>query len=450
MDRSWLESLAERFVEKALSLGFEDAAISIEGGERFMAKYANSRVSIVQSWTVTDTEVYLARAERIYHGSFSARSWAQLEKMLEQVSRTIESMDKSPLYAPLPEPSGKPLQGLADTGLASRMDRVGDYAGVVIDAAEREAGGEARVAGMVEAFHGYRVVATSKHSRAFSEEHTRITGYARVLLGEASGHWAWTSTRLDEKGLESIGRIAGEYAVKAAKAQPVRVERGEYTAILSPLVAGNLLDTMGFMATGLAVLMGFSFLAGKKPGEKIAVEEFTLIDDPHDPLLPGSTGFDDEGMATTRKPIVEKGVLKQLLHNSKTGKALGSGSTGNAGLLMPRPWNLVVEPGDMSLDEMIAETKKGFLVNNNWYTRFQNYYEGVFSTVTRDALLYIENGEVKGRVARLRIASAMPRLLNSIRGIGRERYDVKWWEVYYPTRLPYFLVEGVEFTLPEA
>ncbi len=444
-----VEAIAERFIEKATSRGFEDAAIVLHAAKRFMAKYANSLITVVQSWTDIDAEVLLARRERVYNASIAARSPEQLEKLVERVDQVIETLDKSKLYAPLPEPTGKPLQGLADRRLANRLEDIGSLAEAIINRALEVAGEEARVAGMIEAIHGHRYVATSRGAR-LGEEHTMLTGYARVILGDASGHWAWTGRTLEEKMVESIGGTAADYAVRAANTRPVQVERGKYTAILSPLVAGDLVTAIGFMASGLAALMGFSFLAKHRPGDRVGAESVTIIDDPHAADLPFSTGFDDEGVATERKPIIEKGVFQTLLHNSKTGRLMGSKSTGNAGLVFPHPWNLVVEPGDMELEEMIAETKRGFLVNNNWYTRFQNYYEGVFSTVTRDALLYIENGEIVGRVERLRIASTLPSILEGVRGAGRKAYNIKWWEVTIPVKTPYILVDGVEFTLPEA
>ena len=119
-------------------------------------------------------------------------------------------------------------------------------------------------------------------------------------------------------------------------------------------------------------------------------------------------------------------------------------STGNAGWLFPRAWTLRVELGDASLNEMISEVKKGILVTNNWYTRLQNNVEGIFSTITRDALFYIENGEIKRPWKKLRIADTLPRLLQNIYMLGKEYYDIKWWEVDIPSRLPYILVKDIK------
>ncbi len=438
---------AERAVEKALGLGFDDAGFVIGYERSFMAKFANSLVTVVQSWVSVKVGVYLARNGRTYFSETDVQRPDQLLRIVEDVHSTIDAFEKAELYAPLPEPTGRPLEGLCDKHVIEKLEDVAEYAWAIIDETQASAGNGVRVAGMVEFTHGYRGVVTSKGARLV-EEHSGVEAYARAIAGEFSGHWAWTGIRLNEKELRGVGRRAGEYARLASRGR-VSIEPGKYRAILSPLVIGNLFGDIGFMASGLAVIMGFSVFSKHGIGSRIGSEYITIIDDPHDKDLPGSTGFDDEGVATRAKPIIEKGVVKNLLHNSKTAAVAKTESTGNAGLVMPRPWNIIVPPGDLGEEEAIQDTRRGLLVTNNWYTRFQNYVEGVFSTVTRDALLYIEEGEVKGSVTRLRIADTIPRLLQNAVGATRKLFQISWWETPYPTKSPFIVVEDLNFTKPE-
>ncbi|HID80659.1 MAG TPA: hypothetical protein EYP48_02960 [Ignisphaera sp.] len=75
--------------------------------------------------------------------------------------------------------------------------------------------------------------------------------------------------------------------------------------------------------------------------------------------------------------------------------------------------------------------------------------EGQFSTVTRDTVIYIENGEPRAIVKRLRIAETFPNMLRSVVGVSKTRYNIAWWEVEVPTRAPFMLIENVQFTKPE-
>jgi len=67
----------------------------------------------------------------------------------------------------------------------------------------------------------------------------------------------------------------------------------------------------------------------------------------------------------------------------------------------------------------------------------------VFSTVLRDALLIVENGEVVGAARKMRIADTIPNLLSNIEALSRRAYKVKWWEIDTPVEVPYILVRSI-------
>ncbi|MFZ8783437.1 MAG: metallopeptidase TldD-related protein, partial [Desulfurococcaceae archaeon] len=150
------------------------------------------------------------------------------------------------------------------------------------------------------------------------------------------------------------------------------------------------------------------------------------------------------------KPIIERGLIRSILHNNATALKSQLKSTGNAGWVYPRPWNLEISEGELREEEIPSVIRNGVIITNNWYTRLQNYYEGYFSTVSRDAALLVRNGEIEGHVGKVRIATSFPRLLSSIVGASRSRHDVSWWEVRVPTRAPFLLVENTPLTKPEA
>ena len=441
-DRDKLLGLGETVVGKAVRRGFSEAALSMWAFHRVMVKLANTRISTVQDWMGVKVQLYLSKNQKIYVAEAVFENPLECEKLVEKTLNLIDKLGKAEPYAPLPEPTGRPLDGLADNKLRNALESAAEHAEAIIEGASSLTS-RAMVAGVLTFEYGHRIVVTSRGA-SFAEEKTALKTYARVIVDDVSGQWAFTSSRLDERGLRRVGEKAAYYALEARRR--VHVEVGRYTAILGPLVVGNLMDMLAFMASGYAVLTGMSIFVNRRLGERIGSEKITVYDAPHRRELPGATGFDDEGVATRDKPIVEKGVVKNLLHNSRTAKALDDQLTGNAGYIVPSAWNLVIEPGDVKLEEMIAETKRGLLVTNNWYTRFQNFVEGVFSTVTRDALLYIENGEVKGGTARLRIADTYTNLLSNIVEVSRETEQVEWWEIETPTIAPYIKVEKLNFT----
>ncbi len=438
-----LEELARSVVGEALKQGFEEAAVLLTARRSCMAKFANNIITVVQYWRDYRASIYLTKARRIYVASLNTSRASDLLDAVRSARQLVERVEESELYAELPEPTGRPLGGLADKAVIDSIDETPDIAAEAVN--EALSSGAERVAGMVEL--GEETVTLSTSRGACMTEHvTHVKAYVRAFGPKTTGHWAYCSTRLSRRAVRETARRAAEYA--ALRLDKVSVEPGRYDAILSPLVAGNLIDEVASSASAFHVMTGFSPFAKYGPGSRIGSDKLTIIDDPRDPTLPGSRGFDDEGIETRRKPIIENGVVRTLLHNTKTARKMNSETTGNAGWIDPHPWNIVVEPGDASLDEMVAEVRRGFLVLNNWYTRYQNAYEGVFSTVTRDALIYIEDGEFRGVLERLRIADTIPHLLGGVEMLGREAYDVSWWEVPIPTRIPYILVRGLMFTKP--
>ena len=183
-----------------------------------------------------------------------------------------------------------------------------------------------------------------------------------------------------------------------------------------------------------------------KIGEKVGPEFLTMTDDGTDPNMVVSPPFDSEGVPTQKNVIIENGVLKTYLHNTSTAKLNDTISTGNAGLIFPRAWNCAIAPGSMSKDDMISNIKDGLYITNLWYTRFQNYQTGDFSTIPRDAVFEIKDGKITGAVKDIRISENMLGMLDRIKHIGNDPEQIRWWEVGLLVKTPHVVVEGVNIT----
>lgn len=439
MIKDELIGIGERLVKRALEIGFDEAAVTATFVNSSMTKFANSEPSVIQSWKGRRVAVYVTKNKRILGTEGSVQSINDVYNLLDRLQTLSEKIPESQLYAPLPKPDKiEFIGGLVDNKVLEVIEDPSPISQLIVESAHRES--IEYFAGMFEAKYEARALVTSTEAELF-EDATSVKSYVRSFAGDGSGQWSIGSRRLDQKKIESMAETASRYATMARSQEDI--PPGKYNIILSPMVAGNLLNYIAMMASALRVMMGMSIFANKAPGTRVASNKFTLIDDPRNPELPNSWSFDEEGVSTFSKPIIENGVLKTLLHNTKTASKMGAKSTGNAGLIFPHPWNLRVPGGEYSLEELIEEAKNGFLVTNNWYTRLQNYIEGTFSTITRDAILVIRNGEIVGAAKKFRIADSFPRMLNNIAALGREVYDIYWWEVNIPTRLPYMLFKDV-------
>ena len=262
---------------------------------------------------------------------------------------------------------------------------------------------------------------------------------------EASGHGVECSSSLKDFDPSRAGRKAGEMA-RLAK-DPVAGEEGTYDVIFDPLITGSILGTYAMMASAFYVMIQMSVF-GNKLGEKVASDIVTLRDSPAGYSVANRL-FDDEGVPARETVIIDRGVLKTYLHNTSTAKIFNSETSGNAGLVVPEAWNVELDPGSFSREEMFGKVRRGLYLTNTWYTRFQNYAVGDFSTIPRDGAFVVENGEIKGSIKDIRISDNALRMLGNIVAVSRERQHIHWWESQYPTLSPYILIEDVKITKPK-
>ena len=127
----------------------------------------------------------------------------------------------------------------------------------------------------------------------------------------------------------------------------------------------------------------------------------------------GSASFDQEGVATQQRVLVDAGVLQGYVLGSYSARKLGLQSTGNAGGV----YNLVVQSGPKSYEELIREMGEGLIV-------IELLGQGV-NTVTGDysrgaAGFWVEKGEIAYPVQELTIAGNLRDMFLGIREIGAD------------------------------
>ena len=148
------------------------------------------------------------------------------------------------------------------------------------------------------------------------------------------------------------------------------VEGGRRTVILSPPIAGLLShEAIGHTVEAESVQAGS--VAKGKIGERVGSDLVTMIDTGRAMFgghPAGSMSFDDEGVPCQDVTIIENGILKSYLHNRESAVLFGVEPQGNA-----RAWeyddeplirmrNTCIAPGSQNLEEIIADTCDGFLL----------------------------------------------------------------------------------------
>lgn len=180
--------------------------------------------------------------------------------------------------------------------------------------------------------------------------------------------------------------------------------------------------------SGQNVARGTTPLA-ERVGEAIFGPELTIHDDPTRDGAVGSVPFDDEGVATRRKTIVEAGRLRGFIFDLASGVRAGRESTGNGFKVSmwtrgveiaptPRFTNMVVEPGDWELDDMIRDMGQGLVVNDVIGFHSGNILQGQYS-MNVGVGFYVEDGRIQGRAVDTMVAGNVYRDFHHVRGLGR-------------------------------
>ncbi|MHC1630821.1 MAG: TldD/PmbA family protein, partial [Methanotrichaceae archaeon] len=204
------------------------------------------------------------------------------------------------------------------------------------------------------------------------------------------------NSRMLQSDFEKVGRSAAELAKRSLGG--VKGETRNIDVLLRPIAFADLLE-YAFVPSICAdnVQKGRSFLAGKI-GETVAEDSFSIVDDG---LLKGgmaSSAFDGEGVPSQNTTIIEKGALKSFLYDSYTAGKEGTRSTGNgmrggySGVPGVSISNLIVSSEDPS--DLVADTRKGVLVNGVIGAHTANPVSGDFSVEARNVFQVVD-GEIK-------------------------------------------------------
>lgn len=173
------------------------------------------------------------------------------------------------------------------------------------------------------------------------------------------------SRRFEALDAAAAGREALRRAASAVGAR--RTRAGRRAVAFEPWVGAELLELLGDPLSAEEAQGGRSLLA-ERLGKTIASPLVTLRDDPRRPGGPASARFDDEGVPTRDKALVERGVLREFLHDAATAARAGRASNGCAyrpgwnGRPSPDVSNFFLAPGGAARDALIADTKDGLLV----------------------------------------------------------------------------------------
>jgi len=199
---------------------------------------------------------------------------------------------------------------------------------------------------------------------------------------------------------------------------------GKLPVIFTPLgVASTLLMPIALAVNGKTVLQGASPL-GHRKGEQVFDKRLSIRDDPMIEYRPGSRFCDDEGVPSQRTPLIAKGIVANFLYDLQTAalagtKSTGSGSRSLASLPSPSLSAIVIEEGDTSFEDMLADINDGLVVEELMGASMGNVLGGDFSG---NVLLgyRVQNGKLVGRVKDTMVTGNIYEALKEVSAVGNK------------------------------
>lgn len=185
----------------------------------------------------------------------------------------------------------------------------------------------------------------------------RITS-RRVRLGATQGFELFSDVDYRAKAREAAAVTVGMLRAPSAPG-------GRMTVVTDPELTGVFThEAVGHASEGDLVAAGESCLADKV-GQSIGSSWVSIADDSTVQGGFGSFPYDDHGLPSRRRVLVEEGVLKGFLNDRVSGFRLKSASTGSAraesyaARPLVRMTNTFMQPGSMSFDELVEDVKDG-------------------------------------------------------------------------------------------
>jgi PmbA protein len=429
-----LESLTADVVARAMKAGATDAEAVVREGDEFSVNVRMGEVETLKESGSRGLGLRVFRGTRSASASTSDLTPDGIRQLVEGAMALAQVTEEDP-FTGLPETAEF---GSLPNDLHLYYDDVYSLEGPERIEWARRAEAAALAAdpritnsdgGSFDAATGRKVLA---NSRGFVGGYrTSYAGVSAAPLAmdangtmQRDGWWSGARSFALLESPEDVGKEAARRTIRRLGARRVPTQR--VPIVFAPEVARSLIGSVFEAASGDSIWRHASFLAGKL-GEQIAAPTLNLIDD-NAMLLPtgaggfGSSPFDGEGLPSRRTVVLENGVLRNYLLNTYSARKLGMKSTHNASRgLAGTPGigcgNLYLEPGTLTLDQIIADIPAGLFV-----TSLMGFGVNVVTgDYSRGATgLWIENGHLTHAVEEVTIAGNLGDMLKNVTAIGND------------------------------
>lgn len=353
--------LADLVIEHALKNGASQVAVSISGNRSTNIEIRDRKIDSLKESNQSGLAISLYVDNKYSAHSTNRMKKEDLLKFVEEAIAATRYLAEDE-FRKLPDPEyyykgGGPDLNMVDPKLDAMDTRTRiDLATAALDEAYQKDERIISVSSYYSDSQESSVMVTSNGFRGDSGGgglSLTVSVSVKSDSGRPMDYWFENALFFDKLKPTGIGKKALERVLN--KIGPKKIESGKYEVIIENRSVGNIISALFQAMQGAALYQKQSFLIGKE-NQAIASPVLTVVDDPLIPSSPGSRLFDGEGLAAIKRPIIEKGILKNFYIDDYYGRKLGMKPTSGSSS------NVIFETGNRSREEMIRSVKKGVLI----------------------------------------------------------------------------------------
>lgn len=379
----------------------------------------DDRIKIVEEKSDQGLAVRVLKGRKLAQASSACKSAEDAEACARAAASLADRSPASRTYDRFPAPSKAVLSpasrdgSIASLDVSELVDLVKATVGAATDRGVKVPRGVLRAATITSTVintNGLEV--TNRGTLVYA-------GYDAMANGATPGEGVGTFNSPWLKDYDPV-KVGSSIARQALQAREARSLEGSIKApvMISPGELGEMLASSVVFALSAESVNKKRSPWGAMLEKSVASPKVSLVDDPSDPRGALSAAYDDEGVPTTVKKVVEDGVLRTFMYDSYNSSVAERPPSGNGmrrgatdaqfmflGSLGCSPVNLVLRPGRRSPDEIISSLDDAVVVEKFAFPTV-NPYTGAFALETRLAHI-VRNGSIEGQIKHALIVGNM-------------------------------------------
>ena len=431
------KKLAQWAMDYALKNGCQQAKVTLDAGSSSSFDLRNGEMDRLKQASENSLTIYIYVNGRFGTYTTNRLNKNELEAFIKNGVEATRFLGKDEAYT-LPDESRYYKGGMPDLKLMDKKFssiNPDEKVALAKATAEEILGKDERIISVASSFRdgdSHRYLVTSNGFEGNTQSSWYSLSSSATIKGEGearpAGSWNESNLYFDQLIKTGIGAKALKNALD--KIGQKKIQSGKYTMIVEPRIASRLLQPLLSATYGAAIQQKNSFLLDKL-NQQVISERMTLMDEPHLIKSSGARYFDNEGVATQRRPIFENGILNTYFINTYNANKMKCEPT------ISSPSLLVLGAGDKDLQGLIKEVGNGILVTG-FNGGNSNSSTGDFSYGIEGFL--IENGEATQPISEMNITGNMLTLWSSLAATGNDARLTSSW------RIPTLVFDGVDFS----